>query len=151
MGKIARIRQEIEQLRKLIDDHNYYLDNSEQALGYGLALDDIEKFLDTLSEEHDKNLEEAAEEYGKAQYGRKASLLPDRCRGCYAPIVYAFITGAEWQKEQMLENAVEADVNTYKDPVLSCGWAEFVVDMPSSEIDKFGDKVRIIVLKAEEE
>lgn len=51
MDKIEKIRQEIERLRKLIDDHNYYLDNSEQALGYGLALDDIGQFLDTLSEE----------------------------------------------------------------------------------------------------
>lgn len=51
MDKIARICAEIEHLRREVDDHNYYLDNSEQALGYGLALDDIEKFLDTLSEE----------------------------------------------------------------------------------------------------
>lgn len=47
MDKIARIRQKIKELRELIDDHNYYLDNPEQALGYGLALDDIEKLLDT--------------------------------------------------------------------------------------------------------
>lgn len=149
MGKIARIRQEIEQLRKLIDDHNYYLDNSEQALGYGLALDDIEKFLDTLSEEHDKNLEEAAEEYGKAQYGRKASLLPDRCRGCYAPIVYAFITGAEWQKSQMLKDAVETEVWNYSSD-------EDLRAIPLFGIDKFnnlkdGDKVRIVIIKEEEE
>ncbi len=96
MDKIEKIRQKIKELRELLEDHNYYLDNSEQALGYGLALDDIGQFLDTLSEEPNKSLEEAAEEYGKAQYGRKASLLPDRCRGCYAPIVYAFKAGAEW-------------------------------------------------------
>lgn len=51
MDKIARLCQEIEQLRREVDDHNYYLDNSEQALGYGLALNDIEKFLDALQAE----------------------------------------------------------------------------------------------------
>lgn len=51
MDKIARIRQKIKELRELLEDHNYYLDNSEQALGYGLALDDIEKFLGSLEPE----------------------------------------------------------------------------------------------------
>lgn len=62
-------------------------------------------------------------------------------------LTYLFKAGAEWMKAKMMEEAVEADVNTYKDPILSCGWAEFVVDMPSTETDKLGDKVRIIVIK----
>lgn len=51
MDKIARIRKKIKELRELLEDHNYYLDNSEQALGYGLALDDIEKSLGSLEPE----------------------------------------------------------------------------------------------------
>ena len=52
MDKIDKIRQEIEWLRREIDDHNYYLDNSEQALGYSAALDDIEKFIDSMPDEN---------------------------------------------------------------------------------------------------
>ena len=52
MSNIEKIRQEIELLRREIDDHNYYLDNSEQALGYSAALDDIEKFIDSLPDEN---------------------------------------------------------------------------------------------------
>lgn len=51
MDKIARIRQKIKEFRELLEGHNYYLDNSEQALGYCLALDDIEKFLGSLEPE----------------------------------------------------------------------------------------------------
>lgn len=79
-----------------------------------------------------------------------------------------FIAGAEWQadhaplpedtvlfqkgveegKRLMLEGAVEADVNTYRDLAAGKSWAEFVVKMPTKNL---GDTVRIIVLKAEEE
>lgn len=60
---------------------------------------------------------------------------------------YILKAGAEWQKEQLMKEAMEADVNTYEDLVLNYGCAEFVVDMPFSEIEKFGDKARIIILK----
>lgn len=57
----GKLKAEIERLRKLVEEDNYYLDNYEQALGYGLALDDMGQFLDTLSEEPDKSLKEAME------------------------------------------------------------------------------------------
>ena len=56
-----------------------------------------------------EELEEAANKYGKEQYGRKISLLPDRCRGCYAPIVTAFKAGAKWQKKQYKETIEVAE------------------------------------------
>lgn len=46
-----KLKAEIERLRKLVVEDNYYLDNYEQTLGYGLALDDMGQFFDTLSEE----------------------------------------------------------------------------------------------------
>ncbi len=185
MDKIEKIRQEIKQLRKLLEDHNYYLDNSEQALGYGLALDDIEKFLDTLSEEPDtpefpetfeiclydgrtpdkesctkcsttcsvrkeepdKSLEGAAEKYRKESF--KKSVMPqiDGPVSEYGgSIKDAFIAGWKCRDDQMLKDSVEGYINYYED---SGGilMAEAQVGCPYH----VGDKVRIVVLKAEEE
>lgn len=115
--------------------------------------------------ETQKELEEAAYKYS---FDSRPSIYGQ------VDVIDAFKAGAEWQasqmpmpedtvlfqkgvaegrrleKEDIMKDAVEADVNTYKDPVLNCGWAEFVVDMPSVETDKFGDKVHIVVLKEEE-
>lgn len=55
-----------------------------------------------------------------------------------------FIAAAKWDREQMLKNAVEADVNTYRDLVAGKSWAEFVVEMPTNNL---GDKVKIIIVK----
>lgn len=60
----------------------------------------------------------------------------------------AFIAGAEWQKEQMMKDAVEADVNTYELTPGGSAYVEFVVDMPVARF-KFNDKVRIIIVKEE--
>lgn len=55
-----------------------------------------------------------------------------------------FIAGAKWQKEQMMKEAVEADVNIYRDLAAGKSWAEFVVEMPTNNL---GEKVRIIIVK----
>lgn len=51
MNKIENIRQEIERLKKILEESTYYLDNSQQALGYSFALDDFKEFIDSLPEE----------------------------------------------------------------------------------------------------
>ena len=61
-------------------------------------------------------------------------------------LMFLFKAGAEWQKAQMMEESVEADVNTYEDLVAGKSWAEFVVEMPTNNL---GDKVRIIIVKKE--
>ena len=43
-----------------------------------------------------------------------------------------------------MEEAVEADVNIYRDIVAGKSWAEFVVEMP---INNLGNKVCIIIVK----
>lgn len=156
MDKIARLRQKIKELRELLDNHNYYLDNSEQALGYSAALDDIEKFLDTLleedalpcwkkvhtyteelregdmekmlldlsvgkgkreskialpdkvvdtlSEEPDKSLEEAAEQaYPSTTW--KEGKIAEHITNLHCQ--KAFIAGAEWQKEHLKQQSDE--------------------------------------------
>lgn len=54
---------------------------------------------------------------------------------------------AEWQKRKMMEGAVEADVNIYRDIAGGESWAEFVVAKPPKNL---GDKVKIIIVKEEE-
>lgn len=51
MSNIEKIRQEIERLKKLLEESTYYLDNSQQALGYSFALDDFKEFIDSLPEQ----------------------------------------------------------------------------------------------------
>ena len=55
--------------------------------------------------------------------------------------------GFDAHKEQMLKDAVEADVNTYIDLAAGKSWAEFVVRMPTKEL---GDKVRMVIIKEDE-
>lgn len=136
MTDIEKIRQEIERLKKILEESTYYLDNSQQALGYSFALDDFKEFIDSLPEKPDKSLKVTAEEYSKK--------VSDGHN--YRDLTCGFIAGTEWQKEQMMKEAVEADVNTYEDLAAGKSWAEFVVKMPTNNL---GDKVRIIIVKEE--
>lgn len=45
------IKAEIERLKKILEESTYYLDNSQQALGYSFALDDFKEFIDSLPDE----------------------------------------------------------------------------------------------------
>ena len=167
-----KLKAEIERLRKLVVEDNYYLDNYEQALGYGLALDDMGQFFDTFSEEPDKSLEEAANNYLDDVYGK----MP---HSDYH--IAIFLAGAEWQAnhaplpedtvifqkgveegrrlemEDIMKDAVEKTVGQ-----LERQWGGNIHFMHGFEVDEmdfpflnsqecgYGDKVRIIVLKAEE-
>ena len=109
-----------------------------------------------------KDLEEASEKYGH----NKHPMTPTGAEESQED----FIAGAKWQKEQdrleianikaklwqegfndckeqMMKEAVEADVNIYGDIVAGKKWAEFVVEMPTNNL---GDKVHIIVVKEDE-
>ena len=121
-----------------------------------------------MQEEKKTTLEEAAEEASTTwQWGPNRPLTLEMFPETYKR---GFIAGAEWQyqkdrgefakikaktwcegfdahKQQMLKDAVEADVNTYGDLVAGKSWAEFVVEMPTSNI---GDKVKIIIVRSDE-
>ena len=97
MSNIEKIRQEIKRLKKILEESTYYLDNSQQALGYSFALDDFKEFIDSLSEEKpSEDLEKAADEY--AYRG-----IPDEMKPYVKPvgdeIIKNFIAGANWKKE----------------------------------------------------
>lgn len=97
MDKIDKIRQEIKR-RHDYENEMYHKkkpdgrpnDGWAESLAIMGVLEELLTFLDTLSEEPDKSLEEAAEEYIK--------------KGRYLPEAFvvrpAFIAGAEWAMEQ---------------------------------------------------
>ena len=110
MNKIEKIRAEIDRryneysAKKKTDDFIYYS-------GMADALDLFEQFLDTLEEEPDKSLDEAAERFARFyDQGTCDGIIQD-----------GFIAGAEWQKEQMLKEAVEGEAEElYNDGESQC-------------------------------
>lgn len=91
MDKIARIRQEIERLKEVQLTRN----SIGVITGSGVFINAtcLLSFLDTLSEESDKSLEEATENY-IAPIENKEGLY--YINYCGKDIKDAFIAGAEW-------------------------------------------------------
>lgn len=58
MSNTEKIKAEIERLKKILEESTYYLDNSQQALGYSFALDDFKEFIDSLPEEKPLTVED---------------------------------------------------------------------------------------------
>ena len=150
-----KIRAEIERQKEI----NKKLLDGQLKDGCLYALNQILSFLDTLSEEPDKSLEEAANEYA----GDSTGFID-------MTAYRAFIAGAEWQasqmpmpkdtvlfqkgvaegrrleREDMLKEAVEGEVYLYYSYKRKS--TAILVDIP---IEDLGDKVRIVVLKEEDE
>lgn len=107
MDKIARLRQEIERRRLHFNkeaEKYQALNNGYSQNCYGArdALRDLENFLDTLSEEPDKSLEEAAEKFAESIWKEMRYEL------VYDNLIECFIAGAEWQKEQDLAEMAQS-------------------------------------------
>lgn len=115
MNKIALIKAEI---KRLYDGeapkHDQQCDFDD---GYFTGIGAISKFLDTLSEEPDKSLEEAAVDfvwdimendyYGPSELSKRlrpTSKLDD----FYGALAEIFIAGAKWQAEQFEKNRLAA-------------------------------------------
>lgn len=110
------------------------------------AMDEYHQFI--INEYHkeepvSEDLDEAASRYAKEEYSRKnPATLPDRCIGCYAPIMYAFRAGATWKEQQLMANAVDAEVTYGKSLAIpSLGYR-----LDKEGLD-FGDKVKLIIIK----
>lgn len=139
MDKIEKIRQEIERLKGTCTTQ--IKANPGQTFPFVMEMTGYDKllsFLDTLSEEPSESLEEAAEKYAGVNYDCETET-----DAFYHHIeTESFKAGAEWQKEQLMKDAVEGYVNYYED---SGGilMAEAQVGCPYH----IGDKVRIIIVK----
>ena len=101
--------------------------------------DEIEYTRQRTEESIPKDLEEVAEHY--------ASVTDPEAHGIDF-IREIFIAGAKWDREKMMKDAVEADVNIYRDLAAGKSWAEFVAEMPINNLD---DKVLVIVLPKEDQ
>jgi hypothetical protein len=121
-------------------------DHYEDLLSF---LDHLEvKEVDLVKEPASGDLEVAARRYAKEEYSRKSpATLPDRCRACYAPIMYAFQGGAEWQREQMMKDAISGFIfgsRYFRQKNIS------LTDLSEEQYDKlkdFGERIKVIIIK----
>ncbi len=110
IDKVQKIREEVERLKSQLLRGAC---SSQITMGISCkeeAYDEVLTILDSLQKEPiSEDLEEAATLYAKEEYRRNnPATLPDRCIGCYEPIMYAFRNGANWREEQMMANTVDA-------------------------------------------
>ncbi len=132
------IKAEIKRLKKILEESTYYLDNSQQALGYSFALDDFKEFIDSQPEEKpSEDLEEAAYEYS---FESRPSIYGQ------VDVIDAFIAGAEWERQQMLKGAKDGYVSAII--IHNDGDEEhYAVTYPNGERPhSITDKVKIIIL-----
>ena len=71
-------------------------------------------------------------------------------RGVNSAYGIGFLEGAEWTREQMMKDAVEGEVKDFCF-VREVNYSSAKIEFSTIPELKFGDKVRVIVLKAEEE
>lgn len=127
MDRLEKVKAEVEKLH----GNPYYM----------MAVKDVLEIIDMQDEPESDELEDAASRYAKKEYDHKSpATLPDRCRGCYAPLMYAFKDGAKWQKEQMMVKAIEAHCFGFQ------GAALFSFRLPADNY-LVGSEVKVIVIK----
>ena len=137
MDKIEKIRWFVKELQQdfiSIHPKDCSLKLVKSYAGYAY-LDKVLSFLDTLSEEPDKSLEEVAYKYS---FDSRSSIYGQ------VDVIDAFKAGAKWQKEsQMLKDAVEGEIQMRYSGSL-CAKTIRVIN---EDKFKLGDKVRIIIVK----
>lgn len=143
--KIQAIKAEIERLK--------YIQSAPILL-----CEDLVTFIDDLPEESvSEDLEEAAYKYSDDIYEKNRNKRnPDwnsYADGYEQAICYhvsdAFIEGANWQKEQMMKEAIDAEVKQeYYNPNLPLYIDTIYVDDRADL--KRGDKVKLIIIKEAE-
>ena len=132
MSNIEKIRQEIERRKKICKDNITTSKSGSfpyvmEMTGYDKILD----FIDHLPEEKpSEDLEEAAEKYSDKYCSDWAYRLE------YED---AFIAGAEWQKEQMMKEAVVSEI------VITSGGI-LLRDLRIEDFD-YEDRAKIIIVK----
>ena len=140
------IKQEIE----------YRLSSGKYSINSKQALEDIIVFIDSLPEERNEDLEEASIAYSCANPSERSDGMYDQ-----TDIEWAFEAGAEWQKNKMKEALqTEYEKGRYdmrEEMMKTLVEGEIVKDIhnqlsvKSEQINdtfgKFGDKVKIIIIK----
>ena len=122
VDKVQKIREEVERrLRLLVPKMTFQHQRKE--------LENILSFIDFLQEEPvSEKLKEAAKEYsGKSSH----------------PLNNAFMSGAKWQKRQMMKDAVDGEIFC----AVAYPHQPKAVSKPISGGYKFGDKVKLLIIK----
>ena len=152
MTIIKQIKTEVE---RQIELHDSLASNAESEIianleiGAAQALEDLLPFLSTLESENladarktsPKDLEEAAKHHSE-QYRPH---WPNQVRPAYD----SFISGAKWDREQMMKEAVEGEVKDYRF-VREINYSSAKIEFNSIPELKEGDRVRVIVLPKED-
>jgi len=145
-------KDKLKEIKKLADAMYYAAFNlTTDASRLKKAMDEYHQFIiqEYCKEEPvSEDLEEAAIMYAKEEYNHKnPATLPDRCRGCYTPLMYAFKAGAKWQKEQMMANATEVTVH------IDAGGYPYIPQVELYDYDKDiplakeGDKYKVVFIE----
>lgn len=142
-----KIRAEIERLKQYAESSKMeWIDDgyNQNAFAEDCRISSFDKllsFIDSLPEEaapkESDDLEEAAEEYAlNVNAGPYNSIA-----------MFGFMAGAGWQKTQMMEGAVEAEIVKGSHNRLHA----LSAPLPMPTKHKFCDKVKIIILKEDEQ
>lgn len=136
--KIQLIKEEIERLLKE-NKHNQHNDSIEESLDKASKcrfLYELKKFIDSLPEEPaNEDLEEEYDNYFKKH---EIDIVLNPYSNC-KEIARHF---AEWQKQKMMKDAVDATILDVDAQTIEFGlWPEKLLDI------KEGNKVKILIIK----
>ena len=112
--------------------------------------DSLLSFIDSLQQEPDKNLEEAAEKYRRASCNAAMKPNIDGPMPEYGGnIKTAFIAGAEWMKEQMMNDAVEGTLAGQLLSSLTENGKQMVITVPRNKFpsNPKTKSIKLIIVK----
>ena len=132
----------------------YPCDNSEQEAGYDFALYELQDLLNTLEVKEDTISNEPliSSELltASADYARKQLANPDYpTYNDEYELLCAFEAGANWQKEQIMKDAIEREVKDDAGGYPYIDATELYDYDNDKPLAKAGDKVKVIIMTRE--
>ena len=135
MNKVEKIKSEIERLKKSLPWGNCASQLSMECNCKNEAYNEVLSYINSLEEEPISNdLKEAAHSY----VDTTIECFDSESNPCCYP---AFIAGAEWQKEKMMENAVDGEI------YFSMDYLQYRINTEPLAHFHHGDKVKLIIIK----
>lgn len=142
MNKAEKIKVEIERWQEeTMDENRNFKSQYDQGIFDGLSL--LEYYIDSLEEEPISN---DLEEVVNAYIGHAPEV--DECSSVYGKR-QAFKAGAQWQKERMLNNAIEREVKVDAGGYPYIDVTELYDYDKDKPLAKEGDKVKLIIFMEE--
>lgn len=151
-NKVKLIKQELEKRLSLLWDlipegekvlqDDFTKDDANNLVKY-TELESLLRFIDSLPEEHNEDLEEAANDLTKIYAGE----------GCVDPkregfaFYVGFKNGAKWQKQQMMKDAADSKITTDGNSIFPI----IKYQLPLTYDCKIGDKVKLIIIKEKQQ